>query len=266
MKNRLKKYKRPLLATIIFLIILAMCIVNIFYSFKYRDQNTNVFATISGWLGVISTIILGLITLWQSKKYTTSTMKISLTNDIRLEEEKFLELSECLINFTSYIQPLENIVGDKTENDFLKYKWQTDNVFENMLKSVRSLQLYKYIPNQMEDLVQTISKYSISLHNNYKEALKLKEENKETELAEQVTEITNQVKEWILELSQKRNETIKGICSLVNLVDEIHNVGEIERFIKQIDEKTSIATKKSNTALDEMVAKMRENNEEKNNG
>lgn len=65
---------------------LIACICNIVYSVKFTEsQYTNVFTALGGWVSGISTIVLGIIAVWQNKQYKRQSDKDRLLNDLKKE-------------------------------------------------------------------------------------------------------------------------------------------------------------------------------------
>lgn len=258
MKNKFK----TIIGIVIALFALALCIINIVYAVHYLDVKTNIFTTISGWLSIIATVALGIIAIWQSKYYTLATTKSEYKKDVSNEEEKFLNLCNEFTNFTAYIHPLENLVNSKTnEDNVLKYKWSIDGIYEQMLNNVRNIQLYHYMPNNMKKTVKLMINMTFSLHKDYQDAEKFK--NNDIALKNHFEYFFKKVTQWILDFSKVRNDIIQEFRNTIKEIDNCSSIDNLQKLFGEINKKTEKAVNDSNLESKKMEESLEK---EKNNG
>lgn len=251
-----------IIGIVIALCALALCIINVVYAVRYPDIRTNIFTTISGWLSIIATVVLGIIAIWQSKYYTLATTKSEYKKDVSNEEEKFLNLCNEFTNFTAYIHPLENLVNSKTnEDNILKYKWSIDGIYEQMLNNVRNIQLYHYIPNNMKNIVKLMINMTFSLHKDYQDAEKFK--NDDIALKNHFEYFFKKVTQWISDFSKIRNDTIQEFRNTLKKIDNCNSIDNLQKLFGEINKKTEKAVNDSNLELKKMEESLEK---EKNNG
>ena len=255
--------RKKILWSLIILISILLCVANIVLSCYFPNDGANIFTTISGWLSGIATIILGIITIWQSKKYTLATMKLELKNNINNEKEKFLSVCNELTKFTKYIQPLENLISPKlSSKQKLTYKWLIDDIYEQAFIEARNIQLYPYISENMEDVVKSIINFTSSLKEDYLNAEKLS--NDDVKLTKKFRLIFSRIRQWIIDFSKIRNKTIQELTDFSNKIDNCKSIGELERLLKNRNGETQKSQTNISKELDKMITT--QNIKEKNNG
>lgn len=101
--NRTKNKNSNTIWIIMIVVGVILCVINIVFSCLFRGADgANIFTAISGWISGVSTLIVGLITYRQSKKYK---------NDAE-EKERFVDLVVESVKIVDHLLPA-NVIGRK---------------------------------------------------------------------------------------------------------------------------------------------------------
>lgn len=263
MKSWLRKHKQTMIATIIILIIVGMCIANIYYSFKYKDECTNIFATISGWLGVISTIILGLIAVWQSKKYTLLSVKSELKEEIYNEKRDIVIVLDNIAQYSKLTKMLNILVMPGPQYKLvLDTKVEVDGLTEQLISTSIRIQLFRHIPETMVKIVRKISEMILFTSNEYKEAIDIS--SNDDAFSQKIKLITNNAIDWIRNIAELRNKAIEELRQEKLKIDTCKSIAEIENLEEGFNNKLNKAQLEAQKEIDDIIKQCDKSKEDSN--
>lgn len=241
----------------IFMVIVCviLCVVNIGFSYKFRGaEGSNVFTTISGWVSGIATIILGLIAVFQNKKYVLASTKKEVKDAIQSEKVTLVEICDEIAQFSIFKKPLIILFKTNvTEIDLISYEFEVDLLKEELLTIAHKIQLLNYIPKNMLLFVEKINDMQKNIDNEYKNARQ--HYNNDKLLGNDIKNIKEFIAKWTLEFHQLRKNAVDELSVITQTIDTADSVLKIHKILENVEQETKETHKKINKMLLEALRK-----------
>lgn len=120
-----------------------LCATNIVLAAVWRDEATNIFTAVSGWISGIATASLGGVALWQSRKHQLENSKQTLIQMLTVQKNDFEDMQETFIKRKTIIDMIREYLEKTPQKDqtteSLSYK--IDALFTS--EELRSIRLVK---------------------------------------------------------------------------------------------------------------------------
>lgn len=237
--------------TILGIIILLGNVAATIWGGNTSPSKTDWLTFISGWIGGISTLIIGIIAYSQNKNYTLISTKTEINNNIKNERKEVLEICNQLTQYSKYVNfisfKFDDINKQKSE---LSYKFHLDELREFIMINTTRFQLFDYIPINMESIVGKLLQKQMET---YEEYVKLLDCNNNDNLSVLIDVINNKTLSWINSVVEIRNNIIKELDDLSITLFTLNSVEKVNKFLNNLKEKTYVARTNSNSLIDKMI-------------
>ncbi len=239
------------------------CIANFIYAIYGCDENkSNILTVISGWISGVATFIVGIIAANQSSKYAFFTKKNELLENVKSEQNFFVEHSSKIINIDSYADLILKMVlndGKNVETDFEILGKYTDclNTISDFSAHILG---FNYCPLSSPDLKKNLDVlYKFILNEfNPDKAPTLKGIAEAESFKKEYREKSKELLKLLANVRSARNQAIIEMQVLRKGIIDCKNIKELQSFESKI---YSFLSKKHKDFFSKL-----ENNKEQDNG
>lgn len=266
MKDWIKKH-REITIVVMIVFIMALFITNICLACIYPDCGANVFATTSGWLSIISAVIIGCIAVWQSKTYTVISLKGEFKVLITKEIEDLITILDDIEKLSTLTAPLAIMLKEQGGINSslriqLEAKISLDCLSELFESRSKKIQVLNVKTPSFVDLIECNCKMITYIKNRYSEALD--NVNNDSRLSKDIDEISKHMISWLIDFSKKRQTAVAELIAIKEQLDKCKNVSEINCLQINVDKKSQKVLKLMFDKINEIANN--DCNKENNNG
>lgn len=219
---------------------------------KY-DIKSDILTVISGWVGGIATIFLGLVAFKQNKDYTLFVNKQGIVDMFREEYNRLLSCVSKYSNFnflTEFILELQWNEFTKKEDDIkeLYFLRKCNGLLNVVNQGANEIQTFDYIPLEKKAaLVKTIELIDY-INKNYYDLIKYA--NYRNKLHDKIMEIIEDMNRWADEFHKIKMAAKEDINLKIKEVNAYKNMKQLQSLLEDISIK--------NATVNEEIEKFRE--------
>lgn len=258
-----KKFSRKTLFILI-VVILALLVGNIAVLIWCKYEKSNWLTLISGWLGFVATLTIGLITIGQSERHALITRKHEIVCQVHQEKEKMIDIFGTLCSHERYINLFHWLLPDKdgvySEDRLSQYKMEVRVLQSGTISSSLKIQtLYLARTNidkaieKVDELLLFYSEYDEPLNDNWPRYDYWKWE-------QLIKKINSNTMRIVLELCEIRNSFLEGYQKTIDEINACRSMKSLTELLSSIETEN----KKSKQLAEETIDKHIKSAEEKN--
>lgn len=255
--------KKPIIKWIV--IMAAICVgllINIaILVWGKAEWKSNCLTLISGWVGFLATVMIGIFTLLQSEKFALISGKNEMMSRINQEREKVLELFDTLCFQEKYINPLSLLVyGNISDKTIIEYKMQVSKLQSELTYSSVKTQTLFYTRNYIDDAIEIIDSLILLVGTYLKPIQDERILYVDSHLSEFIDSIDKNSKSIVSKICYVRNKFLDGYEKTIQSIDECKTTKELEKLKEQIAKENQELRKKADDIIKQDIAKLKENN------
>ncbi|MDE6201827.1 MAG: hypothetical protein K2M47_08165 [Clostridiales bacterium] len=229
-----------------------LCAVNVLLACLYNNCGANIFTAISGWVSGIAAIVLGVIAVLQNKKYTLASTKREIKDNIRSEQIMLADICDGITQYSSLKKPLNILVNDKVEGkDLLLYNLEMDMLREQLLTAAHKMQLFNYIPCNMNLLVKMTTEMMIFINTGYKSAAQ--QCHNDSTLSVKIEKISQFIVSWVRAVTEQRKQAARELDAFSKNIDRAKSVSELHEILLSTEQQTVNAQNELKAILEKCI-------------
>lgn len=231
-------------------IILAICafMFNLCLAIIPDFNKSNLLTVISGWVGGISTIILGVITYRQNKVYTLFINKRDTVNLLREEYVRFLSTISKFYDYnylTGFLIKLRLGPAEKNEIKELQLVGNCNSLTSVLVQVSNEVQTFNYMPKNKKNILVKVVNLIDYVNSNYYNLVACF--NYDNKLHKKIMKILDDIEKWCDEFYIVKRQIKLEIDELIDRVNKCNNHIELEKLLVGVD----FEIKKANAEIDD---------------